>query len=177
MQSLVGFPAVWMACGNSHSVVIGANGGVMAFGLNTHGQVTRCLVLVFFWFGSVWFGLAWFGWIWFGLAWFTLVWLGFFLFRFVSFRFVSFRLFRFISFGFKCHLVSLRSFRSVLRSIRSISLRFASSHSFGLRSVLACFSLGQVRLYSRFSLFCSFLFRARAMHHKTGQQYTTLTAM
>ncbi|CAN0447627.1 unnamed protein product, partial [Laminaria digitata] len=39
VQSLVGFPAMWMACGNNHSVVIGATGGAMAFGLNTHSQV------------------------------------------------------------------------------------------------------------------------------------------
>lgn len=39
VQSLAGFPAVWMACGNSHSVVIGAGGEALAFGLNSHGQV------------------------------------------------------------------------------------------------------------------------------------------
>lgn len=40
VQTLAGFPAVWMACGNSHSVVIGSGGEAVAFGLNTHGQVT-----------------------------------------------------------------------------------------------------------------------------------------
>ncbi|CAM9423866.1 unnamed protein product [Scytosiphon promiscuus] len=39
VQSLAGFPTVWMACGNSHSVVIGAGGEALAFGLNTHGQL------------------------------------------------------------------------------------------------------------------------------------------
>ncbi|CAM9973240.1 unnamed protein product, partial [Hapterophycus canaliculatus] len=39
VQSLAGFPTLWMACGNSHSVVIGAGGEALAFGLNTHGQV------------------------------------------------------------------------------------------------------------------------------------------
>lgn len=46
VQSLVGFPAAWIACGNSHSVVIGATGGAMAFGLNTHSQVLLGFVLV-----------------------------------------------------------------------------------------------------------------------------------
>lgn len=41
MPSLAGFPTVWMACGNSHSVVIGAGGDALGFGLNTHGQVSR----------------------------------------------------------------------------------------------------------------------------------------
>lgn len=45
VQSLAGFPTVWMACGNSHSVVIGAGGEAMAFGLNTHGQVGSCATL------------------------------------------------------------------------------------------------------------------------------------
>lgn len=40
VPSLAGFPTVWMACGNSHSVVIGAGGDALGFGLNTHGQVS-----------------------------------------------------------------------------------------------------------------------------------------
>ncbi|CAM9858461.1 unnamed protein product, partial [Sphacelaria rigidula] len=39
VQSLAGFPAVLLACGNSHSIVIGADGEAVAFGLNTHGQL------------------------------------------------------------------------------------------------------------------------------------------
>ncbi|CAN0107444.1 unnamed protein product, partial [Ectocarpus sp. 8 AP-2014] len=39
VPSLAGFPTVWMACGNSHSVVIGAGGDALGFGLNTHGQL------------------------------------------------------------------------------------------------------------------------------------------
>lgn len=52
VRPLVGFPAIWMACGNSHSVVVGGNGVAMAFGLNNHGQVLRDLVLVLVWVGS-----------------------------------------------------------------------------------------------------------------------------
>lgn len=47
VQSLAGFPTVWMACGNSHSVVIGAGGEAMAFGLNTHGQVGSSVTLFY----------------------------------------------------------------------------------------------------------------------------------
>lgn len=63
MRPLVGFPAIWMACGNSHSVVVGGNGVAMAFGLNNHGQVLRdlVLVLVLAWFGLGWIGVGWIG--------------------------------------------------------------------------------------------------------------------